>query len=297
VSGCHVAIAGVGLIGGPLARSLRCDGVSVTTLSRRPVDDGPHVCADLATADGRRQFGDLLRADRPAWTVLVHGPGDVTWVEDNEGAARETHLGAVACATGHRLLLVSTDNVFDGTRSRRSVQARTGPPNAYGRVKLAAESAVLSGDASSVVARVSMVYGGAGSGYRATYAARCLAAASRNEALAAPVDQSFTPVHVDDVVEALSAVVRQGTRERVVHFSGPEELTRYEFACIAYEVAGADPALVRPVRRAATEWACRPRFSSLRSSSAAALGFAWRPRDPRAGLRRMVGTARLAGAG
>ncbi|HTZ43721.1 MAG TPA: sugar nucleotide-binding protein [Jatrophihabitans sp.] len=290
MTGNRVVIAGAGLIGASLAEALRARGDEVTTVSRRPAGTGPQLNADLGTAAGRARLRALVERWRPRCTVLVHGPSDVTWIEAHEAEAAACHVGTATALAGHRLLLVSTDNVFDGTQAMPAATDPSCPQNAYGRVKLAAERAGLAAHPDAAVARVSLVYGWSPAGLRATYAQRCLESAARGAALAAPSDQSFTPVHLIDVVTALTRLSHEPAPSRLLQLAGPAALSRYEFAALAYRLAGADPALVRPVPRAETEWACRPRHSGLRTSSAAELGFDWQPADPAAGLSRMLAT-------
>ncbi len=84
----------------------------------------------------------------------------------------------------------------------------------------------------------------------------------------------------------------------IAHLAGPAELSRYEFARLAYQLAGADLALVRSCLRHDTEWACRPRYSSLTCGDFSGLaGLAgWRPMTPERGLREMLAARQRAGS-
>jgi dTDP-4-dehydrorhamnose reductase len=109
--------------------------------------------------------------------------------------------------------------------------------------------------------------------------------------MSAPTDQIFTPIHVRDVATVIAAVCRSpGQLTGIQHLAGPGQLSRYEFARLAYCLAGADATLVRPCLRRDTEWACRPRFSSLACGTFGCLpGLAtWRPMTPEGGLREML---------
>ena len=78
----------------------------------------------------------------------------------------------------------------------------------------------------------------------------------------------------------------------IAHLSGDRDLSRFEFATAAYRVVGADERLVQPCLRSDTEWASRPRYSSLRCDSFAHVPGLdrWRPLSPEKGLRLMLGT-------
>jgi len=292
----HVAlIVGHGLIGGAIRAVLQTEaGIPAVCIGRRPRELPGYRAIDLASEAGRAALETAVADLRPRFVVLVHGPSDVTAIHENEAAAAAVHCGvaAIVARSGTPAVLVSTDNVFSGERGGYRPDDPIAPPNGYGRVKARAESILLA-TGSALVLRVSLVYGWAGPGQRATFAQRCLDAAAQGRPMSAPTDQIFTPIHVRDVAAVIAAVCGSAPQPTgIQHLAGPLELSRYEFARLAYCLAGADPALVRPCLRQETEWACRPRFSSLASGTFTGLtrSAAWLPMRPDEGLREMLAT-------
>jgi dTDP-4-dehydrorhamnose reductase len=289
-------IVGHGLIGGAIGARLRAaTGRPVTSIGRRPGDRPGYLALDLAGPAGRAGLEAAVAGLRPRRIVLVHGPSDVTWIDANETAAAAVHCGVaeIVARSGVPTILISTDNVFSGRRGGYRPGDPTEPANGYGRVKGRAEDILLAGGA-ALVLRVSLVYGWAGPGQRATFAERCLDAAAGGRPMSAPTDQAFTPVHVRDVADVTAAACRSAEPPTgVEHLAGPVELNRYEFARLAYRLAGAGPELVTPCLRRDTVWACRPRFSSLACGAFSGLpGLStWRPMTPEEGLREMLATA------
>ncbi|MEU4690731.1 sugar nucleotide-binding protein [Actinoplanes sp. NPDC023714] len=286
-----VVIVGNGLIGAACAATLRGSGHPVITVARRGEPGPGHLSCDLTDAGGRAALARLLRDRRPARVVLTHGPSDVTWINAHEREAADTHAGVadLVAGSGVPAVLISTDNVFAGDRGHHRPDDPIAPANAYGRIKARAERAVV--EAGGTALRVSLVYGWAGPAYRETYAGRCLLAAAAGRPTDAPVDQEFTPVHIDDVRTVVAAHCAAATVPGgVAHLAGPEQLSRFAFARLAYRLAGADEDLVRPCSRAGTEWATRPRFSSLTCDRFDDLpGLAgWSPIPAEQGLARMV---------
>jgi dTDP-4-dehydrorhamnose reductase len=277
-----VVVVGQGVIGLAVGARLRSVDVSVIGVSRRPPpgDYGTrptevHWAINVATAEGQRSLADRVTDVGARSVVLVHGPSDVTWCHEHEQEATLTHAGAAeaVAATGAPTILVSTDNVFAGTRPRYGVDDGPAPANGYGRAKLAAERAVAAAPAGRVV-RVSLAYGLDGDDHRppggsarVDYAELCFRTAVLGEKVFAPDDQVFSAVHIRDVGRALAWTAQTpDERARVVHVAGPEDITRADFARLAYRIAGEDPALVEGVPREETAWASRPAYSSLEPS-------------------------------
>jgi len=287
-------IVGHGLIGAAVRARLAEAGMRAVCVGRRCSALPGYLALDLASEAGRAALATVVADLRPRCVVLVHGPSDVTWIDQNEAAAAAVHCGVatIAARSGTPVILVSTDNVFPGTRGGYRPDDPAAAANGYGRVKARAEDIVLAGGR-ALVLRVSLVYGWAGPGQRATFGQRCLRAAGEGRPMRAPADQVFTPVHVADVAAVTAALCRSaGQHTGIAHLSGPAELSRYEFARLAYRLAGADTALVTPCLRRDTEWACRPAFSCLACGTFGGLpGLArWHPMTPGDGLRQMLAT-------
>jgi len=288
-------VVGHGLIGGSVRARLReLAEPSVVCIGRRQRELPGYRALNLASEAGRAALGEAIADERPRCVVLAHGPSDVTWIDENETAAAAVHCGvaAIVAHSGVPAVLVSTDNVFSGERGGHRPGEPVEPANGYGRVKAQAEDILLAGGP-ALVLRVSLVYGWTGDGQRATFAQRCLEAAAEGRPVYAPTDQVFTPVHVRDVAVVTAAACRPaGQLTGIRHLAGPAELSRYDFARLAYRLTGADTALVRPCLRQDTEWACRPAFSSLACGTFTGLpGLAsWRPMTPEEGLREMLAT-------
>lgn len=288
-----VLVVGNGLIGGAVGAMLTAQRVPVTSVGRRRTELPGYHALDLTSEAGRDTLRSVIADLRPRCVLLVHGPSDVTWIDMHTAAAAAVHqrVAEIAARSGAPVILVSTDNVFPGEHGGYRPGDAVQPANGYGQVKILAENAVLD-STDGLVVRVSLVYGWAGAGLRDTFAQRCLEAAAQGRPLLVPEDQSFTPIHVRDVAVVLTALCQcpAGQVTGIRHLAGPAELSRYEFARLAYELAGADTSLVKPCLRMETEWACRPRYSSLAFEPISDLpGLAtWQPMTPAEGLRAML---------
>lgn len=262
----EVLVVGSGYVARHVTAALGAAGWPVTTSSRRPpAAPSRWHRLDAARAQSWRELGAALR---PAAVVLAHGPSDITWCESNPAVAALVHVGSAVQAVRHfpqaRTLLVSTDNVFDGTAVSYGEPDRVSPANAYGRAKAAAERVVLEAGPACVL-RVSLVYGADSHGLRPNFATTAALSLLAGRPVEAPTDHWNTPVLVDDVA-AVAAACLQARLTRVLHLGGPERVSRYEWGRRLAEEVGADPALVRPVRRADTRYVCRPASACLHST-------------------------------
>ncbi|MFD7705928.1 SDR family oxidoreductase [Streptomyces sp. NPDC059786] len=267
-------VVGSGFVGTGIARRLAAAGEPVTLASRTPPGAPRAEGSEWTALDAtdRAACARLLARLRPDRVVLVHGPSDVTWCEDHPGRALAAHTAAAgnvaAHADGARVALISTDNVFDGSRADNTEDAPVAPANAYGRAKLRAEQALLSAAADAVVLRVSLVYGHepADAGKWLNFFSACAHRLLRGEPVPAPADQWTTPVLVDDVAEVTAAVL--GAREPlppVLHLGGPDRVSRADWASVIAKELGAPPGLVVPTARAGTRYASRPENTCLTS--------------------------------
>ena len=256
-------VIGSGFLGGAIARALRGEAIQVAVASRS------HAHTLRCDLRDDASVAAAVRATEPDTIVLVHGPGDIDWCEANPERAERVHRIGAENAVRHArdawIVLVSTDNVFAGTREAYEERDTESPANAYGRAKLAAERVVADAPR-SLIWRISLVYGWHAASERPNFFAETARRLAARTEVEAPVDQWTTPVVVDDVAAWATALTRSrpiGT----LHQASAEPVTRFEFARRIARALGRDPSLVRPVERAQTRYACRPPRSCLTSCS------------------------------
>ena len=184
-------------------------------------------------------------------------------------------LAGLCGAAGARLIVISTDLVFDGEKGRYDEDDAPNPLSVYGRVKLDAEEAALARAPGAAVVRICAAYGRLLGG-RPCFTDEILAAVSRGQAISAFTDQWRTATAADFLAGVLLRILDAPGLSGVFHWGGAERATRFEAAVALCGAFGYDPALIRPARmNDKPASARRPRDSSLDSSRlAAALGLA-----------------------
>lgn len=177
-----------------------------------------------------------------AWTAVddcESDPGRALEV-NGDGTARMVEA-AEAC--GARVLYVSTDYVFDGTKPTPYVEAdEPNPRSAYGRSKLAGERRLRDVDA---IVRVSWLCGFHGANMVKTI----LRLQSTRPRLAFVADQVGHPTFADDVAGMIVRLAGE-SRSGIWHVTNQGAVSWYEFAREVVRLAGGDPSVVDAISTA-----------------------------------------------
>ncbi|WP_419928446.1 SDR family oxidoreductase [Candidatus Poriferisocius sp.] len=169
-------------------------------------------------------------------------------------------LAEAANRAGAKLILVSTDWVFDGTQSGADEHTPPNPVNYYGVLKALSEQAALLRADRAAVARVSAVNGvhwardemprgqDPGFGYFVT---TVLDAVSQGEPFGVwegdDINMTATPSLASECAEVMWLMASDGDADGIFHCCGAEPAGRMELAQMACEVFGHDPSLLRSV--------------------------------------------------
>jgi dTDP-4-dehydrorhamnose reductase len=220
----------------------------------------PELDLDTVT---EASVASLIARDRPE--VVVHA---AAWT-DVDGCARDPDLArqrngeaagvvARACAArGVELVLVSTNEVFDGTRTDGAgyrPDDAVNPPNAYGASKLrgeelarsAFEDPAAAGDVRLAIVRTSWLYGPPGNDFPAKIAAAALRARAAGEPLRAVADETGCPTYTPDLAEAIAEVLGadqlapRGDRVAIHHLVNGGRASRAAWAREVLRVARID---------------------------------------------------------
>ncbi len=217
-----------GLVGGPLVRRLAAE---------HSVDARDLPELDVRDADACRRALVESKAERvvhlAAWT-------DVDGAErDPAGAAAVNAVGAenvaLACReSGAAMLYVSTDYVFDGTKSTpyREDDAEN-PLSVYGRTKLDGERRVRGHAPRWWIVRCQSIYGAG----RKSFVDAILGRAASGGALSVVADQRVQPSWSEDVADAVAAVLLRAA-PGVYLAANSGSCTWRECALAAVEAAG-----------------------------------------------------------
>ena len=211
----------------------------------------------------RRRF----TLDRPDAVVNCAGWTDVEVAEDDpDSAFRINQVGAAnvaaaAAEAGAKVLYVSTDYVFDGTKGSPYVETdQTAPLSVYGRSKLAGEEATVTANSRSFVVRSSGLFGIGGPNFVDT-----MLRLGRSSGRALVVhDQVTSPTYTWHLAYGLVRLLDSDSFG-LHHMAAGGYCSWYDFAREIFERAGMEVATLGASSEMLARRAPRPAFSALES--------------------------------
>jgi dTDP-4-dehydrorhamnose reductase len=209
---------------------------------------------------------DAIKRIRP--NIVIHAAAytDVDGSETHFELAQSVNGGgtknvASACGElGSKMVYISTDYVFDGTKSGAySEEDATCPINAYGRSKLEGERWVRTLVDQCIIVRTAWLFGRGGNNFVKTI----LKLATEKGALSVVNDQVGSPTYAVDLGRAIYVLVEKGCKG-IYHITNGETCSWYEYTQEILAISGLSNILVHPIssdqlKRAAK----RPRNSVL----------------------------------
>lgn len=209
--------------------------------------------ADIRDAS---QVRSAVERTHPEWIVLSAAYTDVDGCESQQDRAFSVNRdGAVNVAeaarqVGSRLLFLSSDYVFDGTKnSPYEVDDPRNPQSIYGKSKAEAEVRLLENLPDCCIARTSWLFGAGGKCFPDTI----LKLAATRPALDVVDDQRGCPTYTVDLVGAIVQLCRNNAHG-IVHLTNSGHCSWFEFAREIVREAG----LATEVRPVSTEQMPRP---------------------------------------
>lgn len=269
-------VGGSGMLGRDLVAELRNRGHEVEAPRREEFD--------LTEPESVARLPGLEAID---WVVNCAAYTAVDRAESEpDAAALVNALGprylAMACAlAGCRLLQVSTDYVFDGTKGEPYTEDDpTNPLQVYGATKRDGEENVLSAGARAIVVRTAWLYGPVGKCFPRSIVAAWLA----GKPLRVVADQVGCPTYTPELARTLVDLLEADPEEGIYHAVGPEAMSWHRFAVLtlnAYAGAAGAERAIEIQAIPTSEWptpAERPPQTILDTSKLSSLGIS--PMEP-----------------
>jgi dTDP-4-dehydrorhamnose reductase len=280
----RVLITGAaGMLGRDVALAAANAGHDVVALARTDLD-----ITDAAAVHAR------LERDRPGAVINCGAWTDVDGAEDAEEQARRVNgegagnVAAAASAIGAKVVYVSSDYVFDGTKAAPYVETdQPAPISAYGRTKLAGEEATATACRESFIVRSSWLFGIGGSNFVETM----LRLADDHGEVLVVRDQVGSPTYTWHLAYGLVRLI-DGSAYGIHHMAAAGECSWYEFAREIFEQSQCECKVLSATTDMLGRPAPRPPFSALVSERTHAIELpAWQ--DGLAGYLAQRGAERV----
>ena len=169
----------------------------------------------------------VVQALRPDVVLHLAAMSRLADCERDPARARVVNSGLseqLAERFGARMVMASTDLVFDGAHAPYRPTAPVAPLSAYGRTKAEGEERVRAHGGR--VVRLPLLFGADAHGRGASASLR---AALATGPVSLYPNEYRTPLHAADAAAALVALVVAPDGPALVHLPGPERVSRWEF--------------------------------------------------------------------
>jgi dTDP-4-dehydrorhamnose reductase len=189
-----------------------------------------------------------IREAKPSAIIHCAAETSLDAAERDPEAARHINveasgtLAAAAADLGAKFVYISTDAVFDGTRSWNKETDPVHPLSAYGQTKYEGEIASLQAHPGALIARINIY------GWNAlpkhSLAEWMLGKLETGETFPGFTDVYFCPMLVNDVADVLFEMLARKLKG-VYHVCGSERISKFEFGVRIARAFGFDEKLVK----------------------------------------------------
>ncbi|MET8590485.1 sugar nucleotide-binding protein [Streptomyces sp. NPDC005078] len=236
-------VGGSGFLGTELVRQASAAGhLTAATFATRPGSSPEATWYDLDLRDGDR-VEEVVASLAPC-LVINASSGSANWAVTAEGPVR---LAMTAAKHNCRLVHVSSDAVFSGTRVHYDESCLPDPVTPYGAAKAAAETGIRLLAPDAAIARTSLIIGGIQSEH--VRLVHDLATGCRTGSLF--TDDIRCPVHVGDLAAALLELASTDGRG-IHHLAGPDAVSRHGLGVLIAQRDGLDASRLPEGLRVAT---------------------------------------------
>ena len=255
-----LVIGGSGLLGYKVAKMASNEHETFLTYNYRSIQIEGCTALKLDKCDRKAVF-ELLEKIKPDVVIDTAALHNVDYCETHPEEAWKVNVEgtrnvAEACKKiGAKIIFISTDYVFDGTKGYYTEEDTPNPLSYYAKTKLEAEKTIQSLDVNYIIARPSVIYGWnpnevsglkSSSGKSVNFVVWALQKLEKGEEIKAVTDQYSSPTLADNLAEAL-LVMASSEKQGIYHTAGKDCVNRYEFTLKIAEVFGLDKSLIKPV--------------------------------------------------
>jgi dTDP-4-dehydrorhamnose reductase len=214
-----------------------------------------------------QKLSDLFQEIAPHAVIHTAAMANIDVCQNNQ--ARAEQINARLCKEmGAKMILCSTDTVFDGTKGNYCENDTPNPVNFYAETKVKAEHIVLSASEKNVVSRLSLVIGLPVMGQGNSFLAETIEKLEKGIRIPFPANEIRTPI---DVITLGRALLELAGNQfcGIIHLAGNSKINRYQIAREIAVTLGYSPELIQSTDSNVMEGrATRPNDVSMDNSLA-----------------------------
>ncbi|MHA1718438.1 MAG: SDR family oxidoreductase [Promethearchaeota archaeon] len=241
--------------------------------SDKPISRETIFPLDLADFNLTNEYIQSNKPDIIINTAAISLPD---WAENHKERTYATNVTAVEnltkiCTTNPdiKLIQISTDYVFSGENAPYSEYDEPNPINYYGYTKYMAEKVILEEFSrrkleNYLICRTTLLYGLKKPHHRGNFFINFYESLVQNKKVKASISNITCPTFVDDLSFCLKFLIEKNL-SGIIHTSGPESVSRFEFAKKIAKIFELDRSNIIPTK-IHTKNAKRPNNSTLNTS-------------------------------
>ncbi len=149
-------------------------------------------------------------------------------------------LSKAAFMTEAKLIVFSSDNIFDGTNGPYSEDVLPNPLNYYGKTKLGCDNLLLASSIPFTSIRLPEYYGNNNS-----IGSNIFYNIINKKSMSLSVNSFTNPILLDDIALGVIKII-EGNKTGFYHFGGPDYISEYEYANKIVDYLGMDKSLILP---------------------------------------------------
>ncbi len=225
-------IGGSGLVGKALIRRSEDFGKVYATYYSTTIN-GEHIQTYRLDVRDANSVAKVFKEIEPDTVVHAAAKRNTRYCERNPDEAYKVNVDGTrnivkACKnTDAKLVFVSSDQVFDGTKGKYTEQDEPRPLNTYGKQKVMAEKIIQDNLDNWLILRASHIYGWFPGGN--DFVSWVLENLGSSQEIQVSYDEFVTPIHVRNFVDILIELLRKD-KKGIYHVGEGECLSKYEFA-------------------------------------------------------------------
>jgi len=232
-----IAIIGAdGQLGSDITLKLKNDGFTVIELVRKDIDISDRKSVNHVIT---KETDSNLIINTAAFHHVEKSENDpVTSFKVNGAGA--ANLAYACLRTKKKLMHISTDYVFDGTKKEPYIETDLpNPINIYGNSKLTGEYLIRSIMKNHYILRLSGIYGSnicIEKGYN--FVDKIMKIGEEKGEVKVVDDEVLTPTFTEDIAEQISLMISKNAKIGIYHISAEGSCSWYEFAKEIFRIKG-----------------------------------------------------------